>query len=51
MFCSLTPVCVAVSKVKYIMWTGITIYTMIMLAMWIWSVVDFPGYVINDSFD
>ncbi len=51
MLCSLTAPCIPHSKVIYINWTGILIYTLAMLAMFIWSLVTFPGYVNDDSLD
>ncbi len=49
MFCSLTPACLASQKVRYINWAGISIYTLLMLAMWIWCMVTFPGYANDNS--
>ncbi len=50
MLSSLTPPCIPSFKVKYINCTGILIYTIVMLAMFILSLITFPGYVNNDSF-
>ncbi len=51
MLCSLTAPCIPYFKVRYINWAGILIYTLAMLAMFIWSLVTYPGYVNDDSFD
>jgi hypothetical protein len=51
MFSSLTPACVAYQKVKYINWAGIFIYALSMLALYIWCLVTFPGYVNGGSLD
>ncbi len=51
MLCSLTPVWFPYPKVMYIKWLGIFIYSLVMMAMWVWCLVTFPGFENNDSFD
>ncbi len=48
MFCSLTPPCITSLVIRYIKWAGISIYTFLMLAMFVWGLIIFPGYV-NDG--
>ncbi len=51
MLYSLTDPCIPCHKVRYINWAGIFIYTIVMLAMLIWCLVTFPGYVSDGSLD
>ncbi len=51
MLCSLTSPCVSSQKVRYINWAGITTYSVVMLAMFMWCLITFPGYVKDNSFD
>jgi hypothetical protein len=51
MFFSLNPGCAASSEISYIYRAGIFIYTIIMLVMWKFSMVTYPGNGINDSSD
>ncbi len=44
MLCSLTSPCISPLKVRYINWTCILIYTIVMLAMFIWCILSFPGF-------
>ncbi len=49
--CSLTPSLIGDVTIRIIKWTGAIIYTSVMVAMWIWSILTFPGYVNNDSLE
>ncbi len=49
--CSLTPSLISVDTIKVIKWSGIFVYSSVILANYIWSIVTFPGYVNDDSFD
>lgn len=51
MFSSLTPACITTHSVRIINCTVIIIYVAVMVAMYIWSMVTFPGSVNNDSLD
>lgn len=51
MLCSLTPACVASPKVRLINWTGISIYSLVMMVLFLLSIFTFPGYVNDDSLD
>ena len=48
---SLTSACITPHSVRIINWTVIIIYVAVMVAMYIWSMVTFPGSVNNDSLD
>ena len=49
--CQLTLSCISYQKIKIIKWSGIIIYTSVMVVLYIWSMVTYPGYVNDDSLD
>ena len=49
--CSLTTTLISAQTISLIKWSGIILYTSVLLAMYIWSLVTFPEYVSDGQYD